>query len=458
MTSLHAVGRPHSLRRRLLWLVSIATLLVWVVAAALSYRQARHEVRELMDSQMTQAAAFLLAQASHDPADLSLISEEMAAVRGARKRRNELALEFTLMDAGGTVLVRTPRGPALTQQDAPGYATIDHAGEPWRSLLLLSDKHRIRVAQSQRELDKEALEISTKTVLPLLLFMPLLLGLIYFSVRRGLKPLDELAIEVATRSPENLNALTETRVPREAQPLVAALNRLLQRLGSALENERRFTADAAHELRTPLAAIRIQSQVAMANKHPAEQQHALAQVVAGADRATRLVEQLLRLARLDPLAKVADPQRIDLVQLAKAACAAAVIEPARAADLTVELADVAAWVNGDPDLLAIALRNLLENALRYTQPGTRITVVARLDHGEPLLAVQDAGRGVAAEELPKLIERFYRSRETTTEGNGLGLAIVRRIAELHRARLEVENLEGSGFVARLRWPGNHQGI
>lgn len=456
MTSLCATAQPRSLRRRLLLLVSIATLVVWALAATLSYRQARIEVRELMDDQMSQAATFLLTQASHEPTDLTLIAQEMEAVRGALKRHDEFTLEFTLMGPDGAILARTPFGLELSPADVPGYSTIELAGASWRSLLLLAPNgaHRIRVAQSQSLIDMEALEISTNTVLPLLLFMPLLLGLIYFSVRRGLKPLDDLTGEVSNRSPENLDALNEGQAPREVQPLIAALNHLLHRLGNALDNERRFTADAAHELRTPLAAIRVQAQVAMAKQNAHEQQHALAQVVAGADRATRLVEQLLRLARLDPLASVPDPQRIDIVQLAKATCAATVIEPLRAADLAADLAESPIWIQGDEDLLIIAMRNLLENALRYTPAGTPITVIARLEHGEPLLAVKDSGQGVAPAELPQLIERFYRGGASTTEGSGLGLAIVRRIAELHNARLEVENLDEGGFIARLRWPAS----
>lgn len=445
------MAAPSSLRRRLLLLVSVATLLVWALAATLSYRQARHDVRELMDAQLAQSAALLLAQATHAPEYLGDLAAEIASLRGGGKRRNELTLEFVVARADGAVLARSPHGPARADGE-PGYMDVVHAGEQWRGLLLVTvnGDHRILVTQSIRLRDKEAYEIAAKTVLPLVLFMPLLLGLIYFSVRRGLKPLDDLAAEVGARSPENLQALPEARIPREARPLVGALNRLLLRLGGALENERRFTADAAHELRTPLAAVRVQAQVAQATRDAAERRHALAQVVAGTDRATRLVEQLLRLARLDPLARVSEPRPVDLGQLAAEALAAA-RAGARAADLRGGIAAAAPVIDGDPDLLAAALRNLVDNALRYTPDGTAVEVFAGREHGEPVLGVRDAGAGVPPDELPKLIERFYRGRETGAEGSGLGLAIVRRIAELHGARFEVENRADGGFVARLRW-------
>lgn len=442
-----------SLRGRLLLLVSVAMLLIWIAAAGFSYRQARHEVRELMDSHMAQAASLLLAQATHGPEHLADLVTEMEQLRGVRKKRNKLALEFSVIGAADQVLVRSANGPQLTMAQALGYADIDYQGERWRSLTLetANQDTKIIVAQSIRQRDVEALEIAVKTVLPLVLFIPVLIGLIYFSVRRGLKPLDDLADEVAARSSENLQALPRTGVPREAQPLVGALNNLLQRLAAALENERRFTADAAHELRTPLAAVRIQAQVALASTDGEAHKHALRQVLAGTDRATRLVEQLLRLARLDPLAQLPETVPLDLGEVAQR-----VVD-----DLTQTLANHAVDVEtatgpviipGDADLLAVAARNLIDNAARYTPAGSRIVVFVRVVHGEPLLGVMDEGPGVPAEELSKLIERFYRGKDTTSEGSGLGLAIVRRIAELHGARLEVENRPAGGFAAQLRWP------
>jgi two-component system sensor histidine kinase QseC len=231
---------------------------------------------------------------------------------------------------------------------------------------------------------------------------------------------------------------------------------LLGRLSATLDNERRFTADAAHELRTPLAALKVQAQVAMATRDPAEQKHALAQVLAGADRATRLVEQLLRLARLDPVVRLPDPQQLDLTDLAAMAVEdAQAMAATKAQKLTLSVQDTPVAISGDRDLLGAAVRNLIDNALRYTPEHGQITVSASVEHGEPLLTIQDNGPGVPDAELPRLVERFYRGRDVSAEGSGLGLAIVHRIAELHGARLEVENLTGGGFSARLRWCCGH---
>lgn len=445
---------PDSLRRRLLRGVSLATLLIWVLAAILSYRQARHEVQELMDGQMAKSARLLLAQAGSDADRLAALPANMASLRGVRTRRSELLLEYRIFRADGTPLLASGDAPTAPAGADLGYAEIIHAGEPWRSLILetADGAYRVQVAHSHRTRDKEALEIATKTVLPLALLLPLMIALIYLSVRRGLKPLDDLAAAVAARSPENLAALAPASAPLEAQPLLRALNGLFGRLDAALDNERRFTADAAHELRTPLAALKIQAQVAMATQDGEQQQHALAQVIAGADRATRLVEQLLRLARLDPLLRLPEPRPVDLVDLLRRQVEETRRRSAAAGmKLAIEIGSESVVVSGDQDLLTAALRNLIDNALRYATTGGNVTVSCRQEHGQALLAVTDDGPGVPAAELPRLVERFYRGRDNTEEGSGLGLAIVRRIAELHGARLEVENLEGGGFAARLRW-------
>ena len=446
--------RIRSLRRLLLLLVSASILLIWGTAAALSYRQARHEVQELMDGQMAQSAAMLLAQATHASAHLADLAAETAQLQGARRQRNKLPLEFSIRQGDGNILVRSPHGPASSPQAKLGYADIDHEGERWRSLIMATPdgRYSIQVAQSIRLRDKEAFEIATKTVLPLAFFIPVLLGIVYWSVRRGLRPLNDLAAQVATRSSDNMQGLDDNNAPLEAKPLVTALNHLLQRLGDTLANERRFTADAAHELRTPLAAVKIQAQVALASRDEA-QQHALQQVVSGTERATRLVEQLLRLARLDPLAKLPDPRPLDLALLARdMAEQARHLAHERRDDVQSDTPIENILVDGNADLLEVAVRNLLDNALRYSTPGTQVRVFAGIDHGSPVCGVCDHGPGVPETELPRIIERFYRGRDNTAEGSGLGLAIVRRIAELHGARLEVENLPDGGFLARLRWP------
>ncbi|MBI2276818.1 MAG: hypothetical protein HYU74_05665 [Dechloromonas sp.] len=275
--------------------------------------------------------------------------------------------------------------------------------------------------------------------------------MIYYSIRRSLKPLDDLADEVASRSTENLSELENKPAALELQGLAEAINYLLQRLRQTLENERRFTADAAHELRTPLAALKIHAQVALASRDAEQQQHALSQTINGVDRTTRVVEQLLRLARLDPLSRPADMGRVDLGELATELLSEVQDKASQMVALELPTGDLA--IEGDRGLLALAWRNLLENALRYTPPGSAVTVFGEVDDdGGVCIGVADNGPGCPEAELPRLHERFFRGSRSSIEGSGLGLAIVRRIAELHGARLELTNRSGGGFVARIRWP------
>ncbi|MBK8523174.1 MAG: sensor histidine kinase N-terminal domain-containing protein [Betaproteobacteria bacterium] len=446
--------RTRSLRWRLLRWVTLTTIVIWSLAAALSYHQARAEVQELMDGQIAKMARLLLAQIHEDTAYLKRLPENMASLRGTKSRRSELPLEFQIGYADGTVLVRSPKAPGTPLTRSLGYANVEHEGKPWRSLMLetADGRYRVQVAHSFQTRDREALEIATKTVLPLALLLPLMIALLYFAIRRGLKPLDELADDVASRSPDNLATLQPATELLETRPLVSSLNRLLSRLATTLDNERRFTADAAHELRTPLAALKVQAQVALATRDPEESRHAMAQVLAGADRSTRLVEQLLRLARLDPLVQLPDPQPIDLADLAYTT-----IENARDAasakqqKLTLSAPESGPQISGDPDLLAVVLRNLVDNALRYTPAGGHISVSTGLEHGTPFMAVTDNGPGAPEKDLPRLGNRFYRSSEAGGEGSGLGLAIVGRIAELHGARLHLSNGSQGGFTARIDW-------
>ncbi len=446
--------RSPSLRWRLLTLVSIAALLIMTLAGALSYRQAKHEIQELMDGQMSKMAALMLVQAQQGPEHLAELPANLTRLRGQNHRHNELTLEFQIGKADGTVLVRSPEAPVAAISGELGFDSIEHEGQPWRSLILetAEGSTRIQVAQSITKRNKEALEIATKTVQPLAVIFPLLLIAIYFSVRRGLKPLDDLTTEVLHRSPENLAPLAGRTAPREARPLVAAINRLLFRLNGSLENERRFTADAAHELRTPIAAARVQTQVALLTPDADKRNHALAQTLAGLDRATRLVEQMLRLARLDPLAALPDPTPLDLSELTRNVIAST-LDSSKKCAIEVDIDDRTIVVEGVADLLQVALRNLIDNAVRYSPEGSRIAVALRTENGRPVISVADNGPGVSEAELPRLVERFYRSAEVVAEGSGLGLTIVHRIAELHGARLELENRPTGGLEARLRWNG-----
>ncbi|MBI5331510.1 MAG: sensor histidine kinase N-terminal domain-containing protein [Betaproteobacteria bacterium] len=443
-----------SLRARLLLSVSVATLLVWAVAGVVSYDKARHEADELLDGQLSQSAKLLLAQVRHEEGDQEDAGDLTESLEEGERHPYEQTLAFQVWRADGRLLLRSEQAPRSTMAAATGYIDLSHDGQTWRQLSTWSAdrRYQVQVAQPVQDRERVALEVAAQVAVPVLGALPLLMLFLYFAVAAGLRPLQAVASGVAARSPSNLEALEDARAPAEVRPLIDALNTLLARLGATLENERRFTADAAHELRTPLAALKIQAEVARASEPGADQRHALNQVVTGVDRATRLVEQLLRLARLDPLQGLAGAQPTALHSLLEeVAGEASERARARGQSVGIHLPDAPIAVLGDADMLRVALRNLLENALRYTPAGGEIEVGAGRMHGAPRLWVADNGPGVAQEELARLSERFYRGSEVTAEGSGLGLAIVQRIAELHGARLVLANRAAGGFEAALAW-------
>ena len=453
-----ATDHSPSLRRRLLTAVGIAVLLLWMLTGWFSYQQAAHEAEELMDGNLAQTGRLLMAIVENNEAQLGPLATRLATVRGAEDNVYEPPLEFQIGRNDGAILARSVNAPDLPVLGTLGYSDIVRPTGSWRLLNVASTdgSYRVQVSQSIALRDVAALEVAERTILPLALIAPVLLLLIYLSIRRGLLPLDKLARDVAMRSPENLAPLEKNPVPTEVRPLLAAINRLLARLDQALDNERRFTADAAHELRTPLAALKIHTQVARLCRDDDCREHALSQIEHGVDRATYLVEQLLRLARLDPLRGLESAGAIDLRAVVGEAAGRLRKANPPVAQKIVEVFPAGELIShGDADLIGIAVRNLLDNAVRYTAPENTVWLEITAHGTTFTLTVRDNGPGVSAAMLGRLGERFYRGRNNSTEGNGLGLAIVSRIAELHGARFVADNHPEGGFVAHLIGLPNH---
>lgn len=438
--------RVHSLRWRLLAAIGAIVLTTWLLTGWFSYTKAQHEAEELMDGSLAQTARLLLAITHDNEDDLADIVARLETVRGTEDNIYEPPLEFQIGLGDGSILARSPDAPELPILGVADYSDIIRHDAAWRVLNRVSEdgRYRVQVAQAIGLRDRAALEVAVQTVLPLILIVPVLILFIYLSIRRTLRPLEQLADEVAARSPDNLAPLASRRVPTEAQPLLNAINRLFRRVERTLDNERRFTADAAHELRTPLAALKVQTQVAQLSGDSPVREHALQQIEVGVDRAGRLVEQLLRLARLDPLNQPPHTVPVDLGRLVNEAVAAL---PERD---RIVLPATSAVVLGDPDLLQIALRNLIDNALRYTAPDRTVEIVIDSGVDNCSLTVNDHGPGVPETMLARLGERFFRGQPGKTEGNGLGLAIVARIAELHAARLRLANRPQGGLSVSLQ--------
>ena len=438
--TLHAT----SIRRRLLAYLSGGLLALWLATALASAAVALHEINEIADSQMSQLARSLM----QVPQAAAGSTADLPPAGGAESSNNG----FAIWDKHGTLLLADRYGREIPFQTASGFHNNRAAwqGSAWR-YLYLHDEHSGRtVAVSQRL--KERLSTLTNALWVQLaltfLSLPLLLWLIARGIRRGLTPLDLLAGELAARNAQSLQPVSE-QVPAETLPLVQSLNALLARVAESLAREQRFTADAAHELRSPLAALKVQAEVLAMSSDEAEQQHHLGNIHESIDRANRLTEQLLTLARLDPMQALPDAQPIDWQRSAHQALQSVNLQ-AREKRVQLKLECACGFGQvfpplGNEVLLQLMLRNLLDNAIRYSPPNSHVTLTLAANG----LSVCDEGPGIAAEHLPRIRERFYRLPGQSQQGSGLGLSIVERIADLHGLRLDLVNADGGGLCVQV---------
>ncbi|MBE0620986.1 MAG: sensor histidine kinase N-terminal domain-containing protein [Burkholderiales bacterium] len=431
-----------SLRQHLLLTLLGSIAVVWLATAVFSYFDARHELDELLDAHLAQSVALLLAQTGHEPEEID--TEHMAQLH---KRARSVAIQ--MWERGEILRLHSVSAPAerLSPRDE-GFSDALIKGERWRVFSAWDAERRylVQVGERYKTRDEIAASLAKNLLLPLLFALPLLGLLVWLNVARALRPLAALGRQVAGRDPGNLGTLDAGEIPAEVVPLVENLNRLFERVAQLIENERRFTADASHELRTPLAALKTQAQVALASTNDAERRRALDNVIAGCERAAHLVQQLLTLARLDPDQPGNPVEACDLRALASAAVAE--LAPyALSKDVEIELADGApVETTGHPGLLAVLLRNLIDNAIRYSPAGGSVHVRAARDGQAATLMVTDRGPGIPADEREKVGRRFYRVLGTEEYGSGLGLSIVKRIAELHGASVSLsEGEQGRGL-------------
>jgi two-component system sensor histidine kinase QseC len=429
-----------SIQRRLVFSLGSLLLIAAVVVATATYRDVHHETGELLDDHLAQAAIMLAAQASDD---LDEMSERLRA--GGPRR-----VAFQVWD-GPRLLGRSANAPPARLAAGPGWADAEYGGERWRVYAhRLDDGTEVQVAELDSVREQLARRAALNATAPFAVAVPLIALLAWLLVRRGLGPLARLGDEVARRGADDLSPIPPQGVPDEAAPLVRAIDDLLARLGLALAHERRLTADAAHELRTPLAAIRAQAQVASATVDDASRRHALEGVIAGCDRAARLMEQLLALARADAATGDARPP-VDVRELTCEVLAERAPEAiARGVELELE-AGAAVVARADAALWRALVRNLVDNALHYAADGRVVRVAVAADGADVVLDVRDAGPGVGREHRARLGERFLRGRHDGPAGSGLGLSIVARVAALHGGGVEFgPGLDGRGLGVRVR--------
>ena len=418
---------PRSLRARLLLSLLAALAGAAVLVGGLTYRNVLRQTEALFDYQLRQMALSLRDQGEIAPGNAAALQDE------------DLDFVVQIWHVDGRSVYASRAHQDLPNRTALGLSEIQVGKARWRSFAVAARDRVIQVAQPVRIREGLAADAALRSVLPLLAAAPLMAALLWWLIERSLRPLARVARQVGEQDATGLTPLPATGLPEEVAPLVTALNALLDRLGLAWAGQRAFVADAAHELRSPLTALKLQAQVLRrlgeTDAPEPERQAALAALIAGVDRAGRLVEQLLALARTEPGAPQPAPQPVALAALLGQVLAddASPLAASRGSQLVLT-ADDSLAVPGDAAELRVLVRNLVDNALRYSPPGGTVQITLAASPAGPLLTVDDSGPGIPKAERERVFERFVRgaaSAETT--GSGLGLAIVRQIARRHGA-------------------------
>ncbi|TXL68478.1 sensor histidine kinase [Zeimonas arvi] len=444
-------------------------LLLWPLSIAVTFLVARSLADAPFDRSLHDRAIVLAQQVRNAPESDPREALERAA-RELFDREAEGQYYFQIVDERGTLLAGDRDFPRPRLYDFPDASRVKI-----RNLVIDGDEVRaaytyigvpraddaeaqvlVQVAETLEQRGVLANEIIKGVILPQFLILPVALALVWFGLSRGLAPLKSLQERIRARRPDDLSPVDPLGAPEEIAPLVASFNDLLARQSQNLQAQRRFIADAAHQLKTPLAGLRSQAELAMRESDPSDLRRSLAQLVRSAERSAHLVSQLLALARMENLGASTPLELLGLHPLVRTVAADWTAFAIRQRiDFGVENDDRPAPIAGHPILLRELINNLIDNALRYTPPGGIVTVRARSTPDTVVLEVEDDGPGIPASERELVFERFYRIADVQGEGSGLGLPIVREIAEHHRARVRIDDglpwpaKRGVGFGTRV---------
>lgn len=442
-----------SLQTRVVLLVLGVVTTLWIAATITTWFDARHELDELLDGHLAQAATLLIAQSSLD-------EDEHAFAEPEREHRYASRVAFQMWHEG-RLRWRSSNAPLEPMTSRrKGFDTQTINGESWRVFATRGAKDDIQLFVGERvDARNDILYAVLRGILmPMAVGLPLLALAGWWAVRTGLRPLLVLETLLRKRLPDATGPVNMPDAPREIGTLVNALNNLFTRIAEMLENERRFTQDAAHELRTPIAAIRSQAQVALGATNREERSHALQNTLVGCDRAARLVDQLLLLARLEARNETQSSARrvIDVSAIARAVIADLTPEASKKMQRLAFDAPEACMASGDAALLTALIRNLVDNAMRYSPNGANVNV--QIEPGDSVrLVVEDSGPGLAPELRQRLGERFFRVLGSDEDGSGLGWSIVRRIAQVLDLNITVDQSATlGGLSVTIKWPAEKQ--
>lgn len=436
---------PGSLGARLLVFLLAAIALSALLQGWVAYRSARAEADEIFDYHMQQMALSLRAgppgpfDPPGPPPDLELAGNDDFIVQ--------------VWTANGLRVFRSPSGIVLPPRAVLGFSNLTLRGANYRVYSLQTPFHVIQVAQDMALRHRMARALAWRTIAPIALLAPLLMLVVWWVVRSSLAPVARIRRQLATREAADLREVDATALPEEIRPLVQEFNLLLARVRQAFDAQQHFVADAAHELRSPLAALKLQVELVQRAQEAPARAAALERLHAGIDRASRMVEQLLILARQEASSRSEADKPLVLATLVRQMLAEqASHAQQRGVDLGLDAADES-QISGQTEALRILLRNLIDNAIKYTPEGGRIDLGLQRVGNRLSLRVEDSGPGILAHERSRVLDRFYRVAGSEATGSGLGLAIVKAIAERHGATLHLESSSRlGGLCVQIDFP------
>jgi two-component system OmpR family sensor kinase len=413
------MSATYSLRRRLIGLTMAAIAAAALFQAASAYRGALQQADEMFDYHLQQMAYALRGGMPTPPPE----------------DEDEADTLVQIWSANGVQLFQSQHN-RLPAQAVLGFSDVAHGGRRYRVYSIQTPLQTIQIAQDLSARQARAQALAVRAMLPMAVMAPLLMLALWWAIRHALKPLERTRLQVAARAARDLSPLPENGLPDEVRPLVRELNLLFDRVHSAFDAQKSFVANAAHELRSPLTALKLQAQALARAPDAAARTLAETRLHQGIDRAIALMQQLLVLARQES-ASDTPAERIDLQTLLQQAVQEALpLAQERQLDLGI-CASEALDAMGHPDALRILLRNLLDNALKYTPAHGQVDVALVATADGPQISVDDSGPGIAPAERSRVFERFYRSADVSTSGSGLGLAIAQAIAQGHGAQLRL---------------------
>lgn len=432
----------HSLRIRLLLMLGVAIAVAAAVQFATSFHAAMQEANNLFDYHMEQMALALQ--------DSGFQQAEWYKPSTGDTGDFDFVIQIWTDDGVRVYQSRPYRN--LPEQGALGYSNVTLGNGDWRIYGVQNGTRVIQVAQKTDVRRDRAISLAVHALWSGIPVTLLLFGVAWWVVTASLSPLNRIGQDLANRNADSLAPVSDKGVPQEVSLLVAELNSLLARMAKALQSQQRFVADAAHELRSPLTALKLQVQTLARAKDDAARTQAVARLQGGVDRASRLVEQLLALARQDPLSETSNFEPIQLTTCIEHA-AGDVAPVALQRQVQLEYGAYASVdIVGDAESIRVLVRNLLDNAVRYTPERGRVRIDLTVDGGLARLTVQDSGPGIPEEDRSRIFDRFYRVPGTTQTGSGLGLAIVKAIADRHNASVTLGQSTLGGLAVTVAFP------